>query len=126
MTAVLEGAVHELEDRITGPAAGWHRVCTVEDLEPAWGEAALIEGRQVALFRTVSGEVFAVAQEDPATGAHVMARGITGSRGARPTLSSPLHKEVYDLETGECLGTPGLRLQTFNTRVVSGHIEVAL
>lgn len=125
MTAVLEGAVPELEDRITGPAA-WHRVCTVEDLEPAWGEAALIAGRQVALFRTVSGEVFAVAQEDPATGAHVMARGITGSRGTRPTLASPLHKEVYDLETGECLGTPGLRLQTFGTRIVAGHIEVAL
>jgi nitrite reductase (NADH) small subunit len=55
-----------------------------------------------------------------------MARGITGSRGARPTLASPLHKEVYDLETGECLGTPGLRLQTFGTRIVAGYVEVEL
>jgi nitrite reductase (NADH) small subunit len=99
----------------------------VEDLEPAWGEAALIAGRQVALFRTVSGEVYAVAQEDPATGAYVMARGITGSRGSRPTLASPLHKEVYDLGTGECLGgAPELRLQTFGTRIVGGYIEVEL
>jgi nitrite reductase (NADH) small subunit len=121
MTAILE-----LEDQGTGFATGWHRVCAVEELELAWGEAALIAGRQVALFRTAPGEVFAVAQEDPATGAHVMARGIIGSRGARPTIASPLHKEVYDLETGECFGTPKLRLATFGARVVDGYIEVEL
>ena len=129
MTAVLETAILEFEDQAAetaGSTAGWHRVCAVTDLEPAWGEAALIAGRQVALFRTVSGEVFAVAQEDPATGANVMARGITGSRGDRPTVASPLHKEVYDLATGECLGNPELRLATFGTRIVGGYIEVGL
>ena len=125
MTAVLETAVHDLE-AIAGSVTGWHRVCAVADLEPGWGEAALIYGRQVALFRTVTGEVFAVDNEDPATGAHVMARGITGSRGPRPTIASPLHKEVYDLRTGECLGTPELRLPTFGTRIVGGYIEVEL
>jgi len=125
MTAVLESAARSFVEH-PSHGTGWHRVCAVEDLEPAWGEAALIAGRQVALFRTVSGEVYAVAQEDPATGAHVMARGITGSRGPRATLASPLHKEVYDLATGECLGTPELRLQTFGTRIVGGYIEVEL
>ena len=134
MTAVLEtavhDAVHDIEDQAAGraveSAAGWHRVCAVADLEPAWGEAALIAGSQVAVFRTVHGEVFAVANEDPATGAYVMARGITGSRGDRPTIASPLHKEVYDLETGECLGSPELRLATFGTRIEGGYIEVEL
>jgi nitrite reductase (NADH) small subunit len=125
MTAVLESAARSFVEDL-GFGSGWHRVCAVEELEPAWGEAALIAGRQVALFRTAAGQVFAVAQEDPATGAHVMARGITGSRGARPTLASPLHKEVYDLETGECLTTPGLRLQTFSTRIAAGYVEVEL
>ena len=96
MTAVLETAVYDVEDQITGAAAGWHRVCAVADLEPAWGEAALIAG------------------------------GITGSRGDRPTVASPLHKEVYDLGTGECLGSPELRLATFGTRIVGGYIEVQL
>jgi nitrite reductase (NADH) small subunit len=125
MTAVLESAARSFVEH-PGYGTGWHRVCAVEDLEPAWGEAALIAGRQVALFRTVSGEVFAVAQEDPATGAHVMARGITGSRGSRPTLASPLHKQVYDLATGECLGSPELHLPTFGTRIAGGYIEVEL
>lgn len=121
MTATLE-----LEDLTTGHATGWHRVCAVNELEPAWGEAALVAGRQVALFRTAAGEVFAVAQEDPATGAMVMARGIFGSRGTRPTIASPLHKEVYDLETGECFGNPGLRLPTYATRIEEGYIEIEL
>ncbi|MET1022657.1 MAG: nitrite reductase small subunit NirD [Arthrobacter sp.] len=128
MTAVPESAARSFSDSpcVEHPSHGWHRVCGVEDLEPAWGEAAPIAGRQLALFRPDSGEVYAVAQQDPATGAHVMARGITGSRGSRPTLASPLHKEVYDLGTGECLGTPELRLQTFGTRIVGGCVEVQL
>ena len=123
MTATLElGAL----DTATAVQAGWQRVCLLEDLELAWGEAALVAGRQVALFRTSPDTVFAVAQEDPATGAHVMARGILGSKGARPTIASPLHKEVYDLETGECFSTPGLRIEAFGTRIVDGFVEVEL
>ena len=128
MTATLElGALAAgTEEAAAGITGGWHRVCLVDDLEPAWGEAALVAGRQIALFRTGPAEVFAVAHEDPATGAHVMARGILGSRGARPTIASPLHKEVYDLETGECFSTPGLSIAAFSTRVVDGFVEIEL
>ena len=119
----LEAGLDEAVSRITG---GWHSVCPVEDLEIAWGEAALVAGRQIALFRTGATDVFAVAHEDPATGAHVMARGILGSRGERPTIASPLHKEVYDLETGECFSTPGLAIATFRTRISDGIVEIEL
>jgi len=121
MTIGLES----IERPVDGPAA-WHRVCAVEELELAWGEAALVEGKQLALFRLESGEVYAVAQQDPATLANVMARGITGCRGGRPTIASPLHKEVYDLQTGECFTTPGLRLDSYATRIVDGYLEVAV
>ncbi|QSZ48254.1 nitrite reductase small subunit NirD [Arthrobacter sp. D5-1] len=120
MTVILDRA----EDLTT--TGEWHVVCPVDELEIAWGEAALIAGRQVALFRTTPTEVFAVAQQDPATLANVMARGIIGSRGSRPTIASPLHKEVYDLETGECFTNPELRLDVFATRLVDGFIEVEL
>jgi nitrite reductase (NADH) small subunit len=55
-----------------------------------------------------------------------MARGILGSKGTRATIASPLHKEVYDLESGECYSTPGLRLAVFSTRVIDGFVEVQL
>ncbi|WP_024820179.1 nitrite reductase small subunit NirD [Arthrobacter sp. 31Y] len=120
MTVILDRA-----ENLTATAT-WQRVCPVDELEVAWGEAALIAGRQVALFRTAPNEVFAVAQQDPATLANVMARGIIGSRGSRPTIASPLHKEVYDLETGECFTNPELTLEAFPTRLVDGFIEVEL
>lgn len=102
MTAILE-----LEDQSTGFATGWNRVCAVEELELAWGEAALIAGRQVALFRTAAAEVFAVAQEDPATGAHVMARGIVGSRGTRQTIASPCTKRSTTSKQASASAPPG-------------------
>ena len=122
MTVILD---REKEQQQSAPtASGWHRVCAIDELEPAWGEAALVGGRQVALFRTTPDEVLAVSQQDPATLSNVMARGIVGSRGSRPTIASPLHKEVYDLETGECFGTPAVRLETFSTRISDGFVEV--
>ncbi|WP_211128946.1 nitrite reductase small subunit NirD [Sinomonas albida] len=103
----------------------WHSVCNLSDLEPNWGEAALIAGRQVAVFRLPSGEVYAVDQRDPATAAHVMARGIVGSRGDRPTIASPLLKQVYDLRTGERLDADGSPLPAFPARVVDGIVQIA-
>lgn len=126
MTVILDRVEERRDEQADAAAAGWHRVCRVDELELAWGEAALIEGRQVALFRTALDEVYAVAQQDPATLANVMARGIIGSRGNRPTIASPLHKEVYDLMTGECFTDPGLALATFSTRLVDGYLEVEL
>lgn len=127
MTATLEHG--DLTGNSAAQGTGWHRVCAVTDLEPGWGEAALVNGRQVALFRIVGGgtdTVYAVDQRCPATGAHVMARGILGSRGDRATVASPLHKEVYDLQTGECFTSPALHLPAFSTRIVAGYIDVAV
>lgn len=111
-------------------ATVWSRVCALSDLDVGWGEAALVGRDQVALFRLDGEEVLAVDNRDPATGACVISRGITGSRrvsglGERATVTSPLHKEVYDLVTGACLTSPALRLRTFATRVVGGYVEVA-
>ncbi|MGN6426674.1 MAG: nitrite reductase small subunit NirD [Leifsonia sp.] len=105
----------------------WVRACRVDDLEPSWGEAVLLRMRQIAVFLLSPREIYAVAHEDPAAdGAPVMARGIVGSRGDRPTVASPLHKEVYDLGTGECFTDPALALRTFRTRIVGSFIEIEL
>lgn len=99
-------------------------MCLLEDLEPLWGEAALVDGVQIALVRLPDDSVFAVSQWDPFAGAHVMARGIVGSRGGRPTLASPIHKQSYDLISGECLSQDGLRLSTYDVRIHEDAVEV--
>ncbi|WP_104166324.1 nitrite reductase small subunit NirD [Arthrobacter sp. SX1312] len=101
----------------------WVAVCRIDDLEECWGEAALVGREQIALFRLPGNRVHAVGNIDPRTRAAVMARGIIGSRGAAPTIASPLHKEVYDLASGACL-SGGEGLQAYPVRCRDGIVEV--
>ncbi|MEX5300312.1 nitrite reductase small subunit NirD [Kocuria sp. CPCC 205292] len=104
----------------------WHDVCALDDLEPLWGEAARVAGRQVALYRLDATTVLAADHRDPRTGACVMARGILGSRGPAVTVASPLHKEVYDLATGRCLTGDGPDLPVHPVEVRDGRVHIGL
>ena len=121
---MTELILHRPDARPDAIEASWTAVCLLEDLEEFWGEAALIGNEQVALFRLPGDTLHAVGNIDPRTGAAVMARGIVGSRGARSTIASPLHKEVYDLETGACF-SGGVGLPAYRARCVDGVVEVS-
>lgn len=102
-------------------------VCPLHDLPIERGVAALVGGEQVALFRTHDDAVFAVQQLDPYCGAHVISRGIVGTRGAVPTVASPMYKQVFDLRSGECLDPVGrepLALRTWPVLVRAGVVHV--
>ncbi|MDL9979972.1 nitrite reductase small subunit NirD [Microbacterium candidum] len=88
-------------------APSWVHVCSLSDLEVERGRAALVGEEQVALFLTHGGRVHAIANLDPYCGAHVIARGIVGTRADAPTVASPMYKQVFDLRTGVCLDTQG-------------------
>jgi nitrite reductase (NADH) small subunit len=118
----LEDAAPDVS--LAAPESAWLDVCAFADLEPFWGEAALVAGRQVAIVRLPDDRLFAVGNLDPVADAQVMSRGIVGSRGARPTIASPLHKEIYDLASGERLGAEGPGLGSYTVRVVDGRVEV--
>jgi nitrite reductase (NADH) small subunit len=109
---------------VIAPDSAWLDVCALAELEPFWGEAALVAGHQVAVVRLPDDRLFAVGNLDPVADAQVMSRGIVGSRGDRPTIASPLHKEVYDLASGERLGADGPGLGSYPVRVVDGRVEV--
>lgn len=102
----------------------WHRICPLDSLALDRGAAALVDGRQVALFR-LPDQVYAVGHRDPFTGANVIARGLVGTRGDIPTVASPLHKQVFDLRTGAALDHDGIALEAWQARVVDGMVEVA-
>ncbi|MEV6162646.1 nitrite reductase (NAD(P)H) small subunit family protein [Streptomyces sp. NPDC052052] len=83
----------------------WTPVCRFQDLVPGRGVAVLVgpDDEQVAVFRERGGAVHAVANRDPFSGAHVISRGLTGSRGSVPVVISPMLKQAFDLRTGHCL-----------------------
>ncbi|SNQ45505.1 nitrite reductase, NAD(P)H-binding, small subunit [Frankia canadensis] len=102
----------------------WTAVCRYEELAPERGVAALVGGTQVALFRAYDGRLYAIGNQDPFTGAWVLSRGIVGTRGPRPTVASPLHKQVFDLGTGECLDEEGVAVPVYEIRERAGTVEV--
>ncbi|WP_327091883.1 nitrite reductase small subunit NirD [Nonomuraea sp. NBC_01738] len=104
----------------------WTAVCGYTDLLPERGSCALVGEQQIAIFRDFDGSLYAVANQDPYSGAYVMARGIVGSRAGEPTVASPMHKQVFSLATGVCLDDGGTTLPTYPIRVNEGHVEVAV
>jgi nitrite reductase (NADH) small subunit len=98
------------------------------------GVAALFGTVQVAIFLVADGRVFAVQNLDPFSGAYVLSRGITGTRGGVPTIASPIYKQVFSLETGECLATMdkepvadgGADLETFAVSIDNGRVYITL
>lgn len=99
----------------TKAGARWVRVCALTDLERERGCAALIEGEQVAIFRTHDDHLYALQQSDPYSGASVMSRGIVGTRGEAATVASPMYKQIFDLRTGICLDTQGKGVEILRT-----------
>lgn len=102
----------------------WTAVCRYTDLQPERGAAAIVGGVQLAVFRTFDGGLHAIGNQDPFTGAFVLARGIVGTRGTVPTVASPMHKQVFDLRTGGCLDDPAVTVPVYAVRSRAGLVEV--
>jgi nitrite reductase (NADH) small subunit len=113
-------------DRSASGRIQWTAVCPYGRLEPGRGVAALVGGAQVAIFRTAEGQLYAIAHRDPISGSHVMSRGIIGIHNGAPTVTSPVHKHVYDLRSGECLDLPGIRVPVYPVRCPDGLVEVGI
>ena len=103
----------------------WVPVCTVDRLVPDRGVAALVDGRQVAVFLLATGEVFAVDNVDPFSGAAVMSRGLVGDAAGTPTVASPVYKQRFDLRSGRCLDDDATRLEPWPARKGGGFVEVS-
>lgn len=112
--------------RAVPEAEEWHDVCAFEDVLPGSGVAALIGGQQIAIVRSRDGRISALSNFDPFSQAFVIARGIVGDRGGVPKIASPIYKQNFSLETGECMDDASVRLAVFPARVVAGRIEIAL
>jgi nitrite reductase (NADH) small subunit len=103
----------------------WTLACRYESLIPNRGVGVLLsDGTQAALFRLDDGSLHAVGNIDPFSGAAVMSRGIVGDRGGRATVQTPIKKQAFALDDGQCLDNPDVELPVYPTRVVGGGIEI--
>jgi nitrite reductase (NADH) small subunit len=108
----------------TSDQATWVDVCAAADLIPDRGVAALVDGEPVAVFLLGDGQIFALANRDPWSGANVLSRGIVGSIGDRLVVASPMYKQHLDLATGEGVEHPAVRVATWPARVSGGSVQI--
>ena len=112
---------HEIE------APSWEAVCSVDDILPNTGVCVLVNDRHVAVFHVNDGtpRLFAIDNYDPNSQASVLSRGLVGNLGERIVVASPIYKQHFDLQTGECLEAPENSVQAYPVRIENGTVLVA-
>lgn len=118
-----------LDDRneLNGPPdTRWTAACRYDYLIPCRGVGVLLpDGAQAALFRLDDGSLHAIGNIDPFSGAAVMSRGITGDRGGRAIVQSPIKKQAFAFDDGSCLDDPSVSLPVYRTRrTADGVVEI--
>ncbi|MBF8269882.1 MAG: nitrite reductase small subunit [Gammaproteobacteria bacterium] len=103
----------------------WVKVGAVEDIVDGVGVCALIGGQQVAVFRLPGGgQYYAIDNHDPFSEANVLSRGLVGNIKGQPVVASPIYKQHFNLQTGQCLEDESVRLETFAVRVKEGIVQI--
>jgi nitrite reductase (NADH) small subunit len=103
----------------------WYSVCTIDRLPADRGVAALVDGRQLALFRLHGAErIHAVANVDPFSGVGCLSRGIVGDVDGEPMVAAPVYKQRFSLATGRCFDDPTVTIDVFDVRLRDDWVEV--
>jgi nitrite reductase (NADH) small subunit len=80
-----------------------------------------IAGMAIAVFRTSTGDVYALRDQCPHRGGPLSQGIVHGTR-----VTCPLHDWVIDLATGQATGADEGSTPTFNARVVDGRVQLEL
>lgn len=107
----------------------WITVCSDTDLVTNSGVCALLNDQQIALFKIKSAndeQLFAVSNWDPIGKANVLYRGLLGSVQDSKVIISPLYKQRYCLESGQCLDDDGIKLTVYPVRIEHSQVQLQL
>lgn len=105
-----------------------HIVCSEEDLIKDSGVCALINNEQIAIFYLPRTEqkVFAIGNYDPIGKANVLSRGIVGDVDGHIVVASPLYKQHFKLDSGECLEDSEVRVPVYKVELNQSKVIVTL
>jgi nitrite reductase (NADH) small subunit len=102
----------------------WHPVCALDDIWPNMGVCALVEDRQIAIFRMQDDQLYAIDNHDPHSDANVLSRGIVGDLSGEHVVASPIYKHHYQLRTGVCVEDNSVCLPTYAVELRDGAVWV--
>ncbi len=108
-------------------------VCKLNDIIPETGVCALVDGKQIAIFRTNKNDLFALENYDPFSHANVLSRGliggttITSEEGVDESVlyvASPIYKQRFNLSSGQCLDDESVIIDTYQVALDGDDVVV--
>ena len=102
----------------------WIPVCRLDDIVPNTGVAALVGGRQVAVFRVADDSVHAIENHDPFSRANVLSRGIVGDLKGELVVASPVYKQHFSLVTGRCIEDEAVSVPVYGASIQGDYVMI--
>ncbi len=104
----------------------WESVCQFDDLIDNVGVCVLVNNKQIAVFRlSGSSKLYAIDNHDPFSDANVLSRGISGDLNGQPVVASPIYKQHFSLDSGQCLEDESIKIPVYPVRIINGSVQVA-
>lgn len=114
--------------QLQGRNTQWQPLCSRRDLVAHSGVVAWFAGAQVALFylpdMPEGEQLYAIHNRDPQSGANVIGRGMIGHLHGSLVVASPLYKQHFRLQDGQCLEQPELSLTVWPVRLNGDQVEI--
>ena len=110
-----------------------YTICNLNDIIPETGVCALVDGKQIAIFRTKHNHLFALDNYDPFSQANVLSRGLIGGTTVTNDagideavlyVASPIYKQRFNLATGQCLDDESVTLATYDVELDDNEVMV--
>ena len=124
----------ESKSKETDTNLDWLTICNIADIAKNTGVCAKFNGKQVAIFHiqvtgtdeTASGisEVKAIANLDPFAQANVLSRGLITEKNKQYYVASPLLKQEFCLNTGQCQQDDSVILTTYKSRIDGDLVQL--
>ena len=133
MTNITESKAKEPSD-LSNTKLDWLTICKLDDIAKNTGVCAEFNGKQVAIFHmkassnsaAVNGvsEVKAVCNLDPFAEASVLSRGLITEKGSKYFVASPLLKQEFCLETGQCQQDDSVAINIYKARINGDLVQL--
>lgn len=98
----------------------WHKVLTVDNLKPGAGKTVNVFGRDIALFRISESDFKAIDNTCPHKGAP-LGEGTLKDH----CVVCPLHQWTFNLDTGENIRNPQIKLHVYETKIEGEDVLVS-
>jgi nitrite reductase (NADH) small subunit len=96
-------------------------LCPLEEIPVGLGRSFEVGGLPIAVFRSRTGDVFAVANRCPHKGGPLSEGMLAGNR-----VVCPMHAFRFDSVTGECDQEGTCAVATYPVEVIAGEVRLTL